>query len=345
MKVFISHSVGDRELVATLVNLLREDGHEAFVPSETAIPGNAPSAVSSAIRSADALVAVITASSPNVFYELGLAAGASIPTLITAPAGELLPVHLASIPYVQLTGDLLRDARVIALRVKDLQRPSRRTEGMKEHGVVKWFNNEKGYGFIRRDSGDDVFVHHSAIQASGFKSLNEGDHVEFSVAKGPKGYQAQDAVKLGPSSFQSAEAALRAAIREPEVLESLTSADFERLVIELFKERGFTINTRPSTFDTGVDLVLKPEQGNKLILVQVKKLSRQSRVSVKTVREFLSAVSAAGETQGILITTSEYTAAALALAARTSIVLRTLDEILAADSEKQLLESESNDGC
>jgi CspA family cold shock protein len=67
---------------------------------------------------------------------------------------------------------------------------------MKEQGVVKWFNNEKGYGFIRRDSGDDVFVHHSAIQASGFKSLNEGDHVEFTVTKGPKGFQAQDVVKL-----------------------------------------------------------------------------------------------------------------------------------------------------
>ena len=67
---------------------------------------------------------------------------------------------------------------------------------MKEQGVVKWFNNEKGYGFIKRDSGDDVFVHHSAIQATGFKSLNEGDQVEFNVAKGPKGYQAQDVVKL-----------------------------------------------------------------------------------------------------------------------------------------------------
>jgi len=67
---------------------------------------------------------------------------------------------------------------------------------MKEHGVVKWFNNEKGYGFIRRDSGEDVFVHHSAIQGSGFKSLDEGDQVEFIVTQGPKGYQAQDVVKL-----------------------------------------------------------------------------------------------------------------------------------------------------
>ena len=68
---------------------------------------------------------------------------------------------------------------------------------MKEQGVVKWFNNEKGYGFIRRDSGDDdVFVHHSAIQGSGFKSLDEGDQVEFAVTQGSKGYQAQDVVKL-----------------------------------------------------------------------------------------------------------------------------------------------------
>jgi len=67
---------------------------------------------------------------------------------------------------------------------------------MKEQGVVKWFNNEKGYGFIKRDSGDDVFVHHSAIQSNGFRSLNEGDQVEFSVTQGPKGYQAQEVTKV-----------------------------------------------------------------------------------------------------------------------------------------------------
>jgi CspA family cold shock protein len=67
---------------------------------------------------------------------------------------------------------------------------------MREQGTVKWFNNEKGYGFISRNSGDDVFVHHSAIQGEGFKSLNEGDSVEFEVVKGQKGLQAQNVTKL-----------------------------------------------------------------------------------------------------------------------------------------------------
>lgn len=65
----------------------------------------------------------------------------------------------------------------------------------REQGTVKWFNNAKGYGFIQRSAGDDVFVHHSAIQAEGFKSLNEGETVEFTVTKGPKGLQAENVIK------------------------------------------------------------------------------------------------------------------------------------------------------
>ena len=57
-------------------------------------------------------------------------------------------------------------------------------------GTVKWFNGGKGYGFIAREGGDDVFVHYSAIQIDGYKNLEEGQRVEFSVEKGPKGLQA-----------------------------------------------------------------------------------------------------------------------------------------------------------
>lgn len=66
----------------------------------------------------------------------------------------------------------------------------------KEQGTVKWFNDSKGFGFIQRSTGDDVFVHHSAIQAEGFKSLSEGEAVEFTVTKGPKGLQAENVTKL-----------------------------------------------------------------------------------------------------------------------------------------------------
>src|SRR5947199_8338880 len=66
----------------------------------------------------------------------------------------------------------------------------------REQGTVKWFNNAKGYGFIQRASGGDVFVHHSANQADGFKSLGEGETVEFTVTKGPKGLQAENVVKV-----------------------------------------------------------------------------------------------------------------------------------------------------
>jgi CspA family cold shock protein len=62
----------------------------------------------------------------------------------------------------------------------------------RESGTVKWFNNSKGFGFITRNEGDDVFVHYSNITGSGFRSLEEGQQVEFTVGQGQKGLQAQD---------------------------------------------------------------------------------------------------------------------------------------------------------
>ena len=60
----------------------------------------------------------------------------------------------------------------------------------REHGTVKWFNDSKGFGFISREAGEDVFVHHSAIEGGGFRSLSEGQQVEFGVEQGPKGLRA-----------------------------------------------------------------------------------------------------------------------------------------------------------
>ena len=63
-------------------------------------------------------------------------------------------------------------------------------------GTVKWFSGQKGYGFIERQGGDDVFVHFSAIQGEGFRNLEEGDQVEFNVESGPKGPQATNVVRI-----------------------------------------------------------------------------------------------------------------------------------------------------
>jgi CspA family cold shock protein len=66
----------------------------------------------------------------------------------------------------------------------------------REKGTVKWFNNTKGYGFIQRESGEDLFVHFKSIVGDGFKSLEEGDAVEYVVAEGQKGLQAQEVEKV-----------------------------------------------------------------------------------------------------------------------------------------------------
>jgi CspA family cold shock protein len=65
-----------------------------------------------------------------------------------------------------------------------------------EQGIVKWFNNSKGFGFIKRETGEDVFVHYKSISGDGYRTLKEGDKVEFEVETGPKGLQAVKVIKI-----------------------------------------------------------------------------------------------------------------------------------------------------
>jgi cold shock protein len=76
------------------------------------------------------------------------------------------------------------------------QLKQKRDTQLREQGTVKWFNASKGFGFIQRQTGEDVFVHFSAIQSEGYKSLSDGQAVEFEVTKGPKGLQASNVAAL-----------------------------------------------------------------------------------------------------------------------------------------------------
>jgi len=85
-----------------------------------------------------------------------------------------------------------RDLPEEVLRLTQRISNKKESSNTMETGTVKWFNDAKGYGFISRQSGEDVFVHFSAIQAGGFRSLQEGQQVQFDVVKGPKGWQAEN---------------------------------------------------------------------------------------------------------------------------------------------------------
>jgi CspA family cold shock protein len=75
----------------------------------------------------------------------------------------------------------------------------------RQTGTVKWFNDSKGYGFISQEGGDDLFVHHTAIEGEGFRSLSENQQVEFSVEQGPKGLQAVQVRALQPNLYGSSD--------------------------------------------------------------------------------------------------------------------------------------------
>ncbi|SRR6266536_861632 len=93
---------------------------------------------------------------------------------------------------VSSTPALQRDLPALSNKFQRTLQYQRNKSNTMETGTVKWFNDAKGYGFISRQNGEDVFVHFSAIQANGFRSLQEGQQVQFDVVKGPKGWQAEN---------------------------------------------------------------------------------------------------------------------------------------------------------
>jgi len=269
MKIFVAHTARDRDFVANLSGALREVGHEVIDPFSAVFGSSLVSEVSASIRSADAVVAILTSPNPNVFYELGLAAGANVPTLLAASTGSAVPADVMAVPFVQIGGEVARDVQTIVRRVGELTRTS----------------------------------------------------------------------PLSTATFDSAESALQAAAEQPAVLEAMSPTDFERLVMEFFKEQGYDVIAEAPTRDAGVDFALKSPSDGSTILVEVKKLSAQSRVSVDTVRRLQSAVSVEGASFGVLVTTSGYTAAAVAMAIDAPILLRTVRDLVHVGSNKTILES------
>ena len=96
------------------------------------------------------------------------------------------------LPLRRIVEAAARALNQLRLLGNDVSVLNHREASLKETGTVKWFNAAKGFGFIQRENGEDVFVHFSAIQANGYKSLDEGARVSFVVKKGPKGLQADE---------------------------------------------------------------------------------------------------------------------------------------------------------
>src|SRR2546428_8762572 len=214
MRVFISHSSQDKIIAMALAHELRQRGCDVGEVTFSWPPRNVASNISAAIRSADAVVAILTTESPNVFYELGLALGANKSVLLATSSTIGVPYDACAVPYVQLSGELSRDCFTIARRLGQLK-----------------------------------------------------------ISAHPPKWEAE-----------SAKAALRIAVRNPDYLESLTPVEFEELIAAYFREQGYHVERSRRLADSGVDLMITSPVKNTTSLIQIKKYSRQSLVSIEAVR-------------------------------------------------------------
>jgi hypothetical protein len=272
MKIFISHDhVDGGSFAAGLAEALAGRGHEAvgLDSLNTDSRGTLSAAIGAEIRTSDLVVALLTANSrPNVYFELGLAAGAGVPTVVAATGTEQLTADLASAQYIALTGELVIDVTAVVRRVLD---------------------------------------------------IGAGARVPATVTGGEPSRTAMG-IQRHPSEV------LATAALDPTVLESLSPVEFERLVAELFRERGFQVVDQDGPGDNGVDLIIS---GDPVTVVQVKRYRRENLVPVRAVRDVLAAMSYVGAERAILVSSSAFTRSARAIAAELPIDLMTIDDLLA----------------
>jgi len=267
MKVFIAHTFDDRKLVSSLTDALQKQGNEVIDPFNLEVGKDILTEISTLMCSADIVIALVAVRNANIYLEVGFALGAGTPVIVAAFPGLQLPADLATIPFIELTGNITRDTHTIVRRLSDFKITKRE---IKQH-------------------------------------------------------------------FKSAEDALQAAVRDPEYLASMNPRDFESLIAKLFEDKGYKVNTTEEEPDKGFDFVIESPKQKGLIMVEAKKMNKQSKISVETVRRLMSAIPFIGGATGLLISTSGFTSAALALGAASSIAMKTLEDILRAKSEKDII--------
>lgn len=260
MKIFISTPIAEREFAGEIGAALRENGNEVSDAFHLGDAGSRAADVIAEVFNADLLVAILTGYNPNVLYEVGVAAAAGIPTLLTGAGEEPLPAALLSVPYLPPSGDPARDAQEVARR---------------------------------------------AASMAGSRSR-----------------------PAHPAAGGSAKSRLSEAAESPAILASMSPRDFEGLLALFFEEQGFDVSVQGGGRDWGVDFVIDLGEP---VAVQLKKVSGQSRVSTAAVSDFLSALAVAGVSLGVLVSTSDFTAGAMALAKveGTRVALLTLEQLLA----------------
>ena len=264
----MAYTFDDRKLVSSLTEAIQKQGNEVIYPFNLEVCKDISTEISTLMCSADIVIALIAVRSANIYLEVGFALGIGTPVIVAVRPGLQLPVDLAAIPFIELTGDITRDTHTIVRRLYDLKITKRE---------------------IKQD-------------------------------------------------FKSAEDALQAAVRDPEYLASMNPRDFESLIAKLLEDKGYKVNATEEEPDKGFDFVIESQKQKGLIMVEAKKMNKQSKISVESVRRLMSAIQLiAGATTGLLISTSGFTSAALALGAASSITMKTLEDILRAKSEKDII--------